>query len=187
MITKVSQLGVIDNSQWTSPITRDSLTIPRTIGQSDSQRNALKDYWNMRYKYYCWSTIFWCWNGSASDHNPTRQCATVTRMPPDPWARLRPCLHSHFIPDNNHTTSIRTWTNTLLIHTLVCSFSHSSVEDQYWSEMILFMHSELSSNMAFHTTIALVTEETTHLQPIPINLPSGSREKDRSTPVVVPK
>jgi hypothetical protein len=70
-------------------------------------------------------------NGSASDQTPTSECATLAINPPRPSARLGPCMHSHCITDNNHTTAILSWTNTLVIHPLFRSFSHCSVEYQH--------------------------------------------------------
>jgi hypothetical protein len=52
MIKRDFELKVIDNSRSTSPIIRDSLSIPLMMGQPDPQRNTLWDYQNMRYKDY---------------------------------------------------------------------------------------------------------------------------------------
>jgi hypothetical protein len=53
--------------------------------------------------------------------------------------------------------------------------------------MILFIPLELVFNMAFRTTITFRTEETTHLQPDPLNPPSLSREKHPSIPAIMAK
>jgi hypothetical protein len=48
MIKGAFELKAIDNSRSTSPIIRDSLSIPLIMGHQDPQKKTLSDYQNMR-------------------------------------------------------------------------------------------------------------------------------------------
>jgi hypothetical protein len=79
-ISRTSRLKVADNARWTSPIIRESLTIPLMMKQPYPQRSTLRDSWNMRYKDYGWVSIFWSWNRSTSNQNPTITCIMVANI-----------------------------------------------------------------------------------------------------------
>jgi hypothetical protein len=168
IIWEMSYAGLLN---WKPPIIRDSLTIPLMTGEPGPQRKVLSDEWNRRYRDYCWAA----------------KCATVAINPHHSWTLLGPPMHSHFIMDKNHPTSILIWLNRRFIHPLVLSFSHYSVKYQHWPVIISFIPSDRLFHLALHTTVAFFTEVTTHLRPNPKTFPSLSREKHRSIPSIVAK